>query len=605
MVNHYHKMSYPRQLPIRLCGPRFASVLFAVLAVFVTFSPARGQIQLIGEHLNNPNPPELASIQQRPLIYLPVQDDSTVLYFTPFFVFEETADGKLKVDVDQPRRRGEPWKVRLTLLISPNALLDSMAAEVRKWAASQANDRYSRYKTIDGKSLIPTEFTYLAVSEKHAAPLFKPVVRNDITTQQPVYLEADLSSEQEAHELADKLRKRLTSLLFEVQYRLYARVTVTESEMLVSQLSVSETNGVKSLQGAGVAFNAQISPSDGRMSFGEGQSVLTRDQAEAFKAQVRSDIRVEYQLENEEDIALLQQELDRYFASALWKQEIAFDDVGQALRRLSAYNFSAQDLTPDRIQNLAVEAKNALQQEEQDKFSFSGSAFVGFLGLGGGVSVVRNRDELKKQMEDKGWVFKAGVEAFVPKSLDVYVVDEQRLSKEFNIRVNAKRLLRTITSMGAEVTTAKGFSDKSAEEGFTRLTGADIAQQLDILRQDMLNLQRNLVETKASVDALRFGDLVEWPCDKQQKHWSGTAAEDGFLLVNWAAKRDAPSVLWIRVDGVNRAQADGQAAGSTICPVRQGEAWQVLGSSNGKLDGPREYNPSTVSVVWCPARSEP
>jgi hypothetical protein len=467
------------------------------LAVAITWcGSAMGQIQLVGEHLTNPSPPELAVIGQRPLVYLPVRTDSNVLYFTPFFVFENKSDGPLKVDVNEPLKQGDPWVVRLTLLVSPNWLLGSLATEVRKWASSPANDKYSRYKAIDAKSLIPTEFTYISVQQDDDNPLFKPVQRNDITTQQPIYLDAPLATKEQATELARKLADRRTSPRFSIKYRLYARVTVSETSVKVSGISVSQTEGVKSLLGAGKAFRASVSPEGGTTVVGEDRSVVTRDQKDAFAARVRNELAADYVIENPADLAFIEGKLKEYFGTMFHEKDIAFDQIAAEMKYLSNYSFSPGDLTPDKIQKLSVEAKNFLQTKDQSKVSFSGSGSASYMGFGGSASASYSRDELRERMVDKGWKFGVDGEFYTPKSLQVFIVNKKELANNFQIDISVSRRLREMTPFGAEVSTAQGFSDDSARRGYESLTGQNLA--LDIEK-----MSRAIADNSAALEDLR------------------------------------------------------------------------------------------------------
>jgi len=470
------------------------------------------QVQLVGEHLNNPTPPEITTIGQRPVIYLPVEDDSPVLYFTPFFVFEETPEGDLKVDVSEPLTDANQWSVQLTVLVSPNWLLDSMALEVNKWAKSQTDEKYRRYESIDAKTLIPTEFTFLSIKESNQNPIFEPIVRTDLRPQQPITIEAHFDSQEQAEAAAKKLRERRTRLNFVVSYRLYARLTVSESKASVSSISISNSDAVKSLTGAGRAFS--VSKNTDELRIGD-KSLITREQFERFSALLRNEIAADYDIENDNDLEFVDRKMQEFLETRLPEQEFAFDRIRAVMRALSSYSFSASDLSPDRITRIANEAKQELSKKEHEKVSFSGSASASYLGFGGSASVSHSRDSLKEMMEKKGWTFGADVNAYVPKSLKVHVVDRSKLETEFAINVKVKRRLRLVPSFGADLSTAKGFSDKSAEQGAAILTGKNFARELAFIEERVQNAQKEIGTLQTLASQLESGALKYYSVDEE------------------------------------------------------------------------------------------
>jgi hypothetical protein len=112
----------------------FCAAVFAFMGCTIS---GFAQIQLVGEHLTNPDAPELQAIGQQSVVYMPTSITSPVLYFTPFFAFTNTTDGKLKVDISAPEVTGAPWNVRLTLDVSPYQIRVAMAQQIRNWASNQ------------------------------------------------------------------------------------------------------------------------------------------------------------------------------------------------------------------------------------------------------------------------------------------------------------------------------------------------------------------------------------------------------------------------------------------------------------------------------------
>lgn len=454
-------------------------------------SPCYAQIQLLGEHLVNPVTRELSAIGQTPLIYLPARENSPVLYFTPFFAFEENTDRSLKVEVDEPLLGEGPWKVRLTILMSPKPILDSMAAEVRKYAATHLDPKVKKYESVTGAALIPTELTYLVVAQADASAVFRPVIRTDISSQQPIHVEAEFPTKTAAEDVAKRLRNRNTRLRFKINYQLFARLTLSESSAKVTSVSLSETDAVKSLSGAGGAFNASVKVETGEISLGQNPPVITRTQADSFRALLKNEITSDYIVEKSEDMKAIDEKLQELLKTALVKEDVALDEIDKKLANMSAYSFSPLDLTPAKIKNLAIEAKNVLASDTADRSSFnaatSGSAYFGMFS--GDLKANYSREELKKSMMDKGWKFGADTELYVPKSLEVHVVDVKKLNQSIAAQVTISRRLRKSQKFSADVTTDSGFFDSPQRE-IELITGRGI---LELIKDESVKYRRVLV----------------------------------------------------------------------------------------------------------------
>ncbi len=477
--------------------------LSLILLVLVLTPNSKAQMVLDGEQLCNPTVPELTDIGQRTVIYKPQilqgnSDPAAVLFFTPFFVFENNKDGSLKVDVFEPSAENRPWQVRLTLLVSPDDLLSRIAASVR--AAAATSLPLKPYQFLLPQNLVPVEFTSISIAEANgngdpvSTPLFASFTSNTITAGQPLELFADCKTEAQARDLALKLREKKALAHFRVDYRLFATMTVSQASVDVHSISIKNTDGVQTLSGAGRAFKVSVDPANGLAEIGNND-IISRDQQMSFDAQVRNQIRADYKFEREEDRQFLMDQLNTFMGEATTQANINLEDVGKAMNQLSAYSFSPSDLSPDKIQNLAIEAKNAMQTEDQSKFSFAGSASASFCGFGGSASAGFSRDDLKKQMTDKGWTFGDGGEKYVPKSLKVYVVNKNALESVKDIDLNVKQVQRTQPLIHAFVSSDRGFAPG----------------------QDMVTLKSDDLEAmKAQIDTLTNDD------DQSTKEMVGT-----------------------------------------------------------------------------------
>ena len=162
-------------------------------------------------------------------------------------------------------------------------------------------------------------------------------------------------------------------------------------------------------------------------------------------------------MENEEDLKRLDEQVKVFLDKALKSEEIQEAEIKARLGNFRRTGFEPGDLSPDKIEQLVVDAKNALAQTDSTKFSFQGSASASYLGLGGSASASFNRESLRQEMMDKGWKIEVKGSVYDPKSLNVYVVDKTALTKDLRLDISIAHRIRDAVSFGGEATTSRGF----------------------------------------------------------------------------------------------------------------------------------------------------
>jgi len=252
---------------------------FLVVVPFIVLALGQAtlnaQIRLQGQHLLDGTPDDLKS--QSVLIYEAESPKGQGLYFTPVFLFQQDSNGKLDAIVEKPTSPTDKWKIRLTLLISPDIVVENVAAKVRTWA--KATEKHKTYENTIKSDLIRAELTSLNVNQVvngGGLALFTPIRISKITTSGAIDVIALMPDEQSATDLADDLRSGKSSIDFDITYQQFATLVTSESSVHFDKVSIADTKASSSLVGAGLAFQAKVDPAKGQIIRGDQKSILIR-----------------------------------------------------------------------------------------------------------------------------------------------------------------------------------------------------------------------------------------------------------------------------------------------------------------------------------------
>jgi hypothetical protein len=402
---------------------------------------------LLGDEYKNADS-VLTDIGQKSNVFKPadlVRD--TQLYFTPFFVFKGNADGRLYVKLDSPLPGSQYRRLHIYLLISPVQKTQAIAQMIR--TDEHIRPALSQFANVQVADLISIPFASLRVSDEQQPELFKTQMITDLSLLSEVELVAELK-DPEASQFAKELESGDVLRTFEVRYEFNARTTISSARGSMNSVSLSQTDAVKSLKGAANAFSFAVGQGGGSL----GGTLVTRDQKSKFEASLRTEMQVTYEYESPDQLKVVQEEIDKYMKQVFKEEKIQADEnFAKNIASLSAYGFQPSDLKADEMDKFVADVKNFFQSENQEKMTVGASGNVGYGPLSMGSSGNYSKEELRKLMEDKGWKFETSGKYTIPKSLDVYLVDNTALQSNQTLTVGLKQMTRSLLPMQVRVST--------------------------------------------------------------------------------------------------------------------------------------------------------
>jgi hypothetical protein len=470
--------------------------ILAILLVLANVRVLPGQVVLDGDHIRDATP---NGVRQTVLIYKPAADDTPVLYFRPFFLFDADEDGILNVRVFKPAPGNTKWLVRLKLIPNPAEVMPLVARNVRTWAATESPDsNYRKYAVVDAGSFVPTEVTEFQVrqvAERDESLVFDSISRDGVSGLEAIDLTAAFATEDEALAFQQDLQAGRTSARFEIRYRPYARMLLSRSVARAVSVDLSQMDGTQEVLGAGLPF--KLKADERLLAQGDPERVLTRDQIQRLRAELLREIGVGWTIENEADVELLTAQVDQWLAEVAKSEDRSIENIDAFLGHLSDYGFDPHDIKPDEIQKLMADIKEYLSTEQMDKFSLKAGASASFCGFGGSANMEMTREELKKHLEDRGWKIETEGTAYVPKSINVHVLQTQEIKKEKIINVSISRAERGTPAFTGQVST----SDCVPSDG-------ELRRMLDPAIHDLLVQRSTLLERRAK-SLLSHQTLIE------------------------------------------------------------------------------------------------
>ena len=392
----------------------------------------------------------LIDIEQKTNIYYSKssQNNAINLYHTPFFVFKSNKEGTgLEVRLLDVPGSIDKKQVVITILNSPVVKKKSIVQSIIN--TENIRPTNPEIKNITDNNLITIPFIQLKITQAQTtgAPIFLPYLNEYTNAPSEIDLIAELPDGQ-AQILANQLREDKIELQFKVYYEVNARFTRSESEVDVKGLFLYDSKAAKDIIGSGGAFGWRANVVRNQNStIKKDELIVTRNQKETFTGRVKNEIEIQYRIENENDIQLLQFWQD-YFTAIFKPVNISISNgsFSSEIANLSGYGFDKRDIEPDEIDNMINDIKTQFEDETKDNIEItgSGSAKAGFLGIGGDVSASGSykKDEFRKRMEDFGWKFELKGKSYVPKSLEVFILSEKALKEEGVFNIGVRREFR-------------------------------------------------------------------------------------------------------------------------------------------------------------------
>lgn len=418
-------------------------MLFTVL-IICQYNLKGQPFALLGEEYQSGDR-ALTDINQRSNIYTskPIVEGPMNLYHTPFFVFKSNSDGT-GLDVrllDSPGTIGKK-QVIITILNSPVIKKEALVSSIIQ--NERSNPVYPDLKNISVNNLITLAFKKFKVSQSSSTPQFSSYENDNVYSPNEIDLIAELS-EPEANDLAEKLRKNQVELQFDVYYEVNAKYIDSRSDVKASGIYLYDTKAAKDIVGNSGAFTwrADVPTSTQNPTVGRDDILVNRRQKEIFMGRIKKEVEVVYRIQNPNDMDLLSK-WQEYFSQTFKSVNIDINSTNFAfeIANLSAYGLDPNEIRPDEINTMVNDISSQFSDESRDiiEISANASANGSFCGIeaGGSASGSYNRDEMRKRMESAGWKFELNGTMYVPKSLEVYILNKKSLREEgvFNMSVS-------------------------------------------------------------------------------------------------------------------------------------------------------------------------
>ncbi len=511
----------------------------SLIAVLLTFTGvglsaefAAAQVfQPVGKQLGDVSG-ALQSIQAKSAVYEPADPDKEFkLFYIPFFALEESQPGsrRPKVVVQKSPTAGNGL-VTLTLLLSPQNLVDGIASYVRSNAVLATRDGQTvpvgRYKNIQPFNLTGIPLKNLSIDEVGDSRYgFKQVIQPHFGAQGTLLLVAEMPMDR-AEQVAAEIEGGKRCPQFDIKYDLASDQELSESQIRASTVYFYNTEAAKDLSSAKPS-SEKFGIAGGPGGVQIGQPFVSKSERQLFEARIKTEVSQVLRLGDEKDIEFLRKTAE-YFPKVFERTDLLKADgpISQQLANLSSYGLDPEELKADKLDGLMVDVKNFFSQEGWEKKTFKAGASASFLGIGGASgSVETSGESLHKQMSNAGWKFQTapGSKITIPKAFEVHIVNRTALKAEgsasgaviraqrgfigFNHRVSASNLYHP--QLPADVLVA--FEELRAE-----VRALDHKVQVNMPMTGVINIQfagqveRDLLDPKVAKATIPYPDQFQF-----------------------------------------------------------------------------------------------
>jgi hypothetical protein len=398
----------------------------ALLAVgLVLVSPAHGQDEPIATQLFSVTLKD----GSRWVVFQPVAASSTTLVVQGPVHLKSGSDGKLDVRVSDPVPGKKTSNVICYLVFGSDEQLGELAEQIRATARNATGNEaelLQKYRNIDARQLILPPINNLKVADGSTG--FKLPASDGATAYGNVVpLVSEVSSEV-AKDFGEGLRDGRIIPVISVDMELAAKKI--ESEMLYNAKVAAEkiTAAYESLTGQAGDLVQNVGPN----GFSTHEPHVTRDQKNSILATISSGLNITLVIVGNptpEQQALLQQ-ANTVFGEAFVPTFVHLEDdfEGQIREKLT---IDRRDSAPGELQKVAASLDKFFAGDEQTySFQNTDASLKVFGVFGASGRHTYSRSDLKKVMESVGWKFAQEQQHWVPKGLEIYRVDRERLSHD-------------------------------------------------------------------------------------------------------------------------------------------------------------------------------
>jgi hypothetical protein len=395
----------------------------------------------------------LATINQTCDVYKTqsINNSNNKFIHTPYFAFRKTSDGKLDVQINKVNATKSA--IVLTLLCSPQELKKSIADYIRI-------DAIKRNKTelinINEKDIVTPNFISLKIEDITPETDFRFPENNNTGNIYVVSIPITIViNTTDVSNLVTELQNGKRVPQFKITYTLNAKFLQSSSQVKADVANLYNSTALQDLKGASGAFSWAANYPAGSVT--KAATTVTRNQKQTFEGRIKNEISVAYDIENPDDLKFLQEQMDK-FGKDIFKKatiDLTKGDFAQELARLSSYGFAKQDIEPDRIDTFFSKIKDYFLDEHQNELDASlktgGSAYFGMFS--GDLDTKVTKNDYAKQLRDNGWEIEQKGNIYIPKSLEVWMLNETSLNQNASIRVRINKSKRDAFQQTLVITT--------------------------------------------------------------------------------------------------------------------------------------------------------
>lgn len=377
----------------------------------------------------------LVSIAQSCDIYkTKTVDNKLQLIHTPYFAFKKNSADK--IDIETNKVSATQSEIVLTLLCSPVELKKSIADYISSTAIRNGDDKL---KKINDTDIITPIFISLNITDATAGSDL-PFIAHTTTRNSnppPLKLRTNPINTSDIQNYINEIQNNTRQLRFQVSYDLNAKFTTSSSQLIANIANIKDTRTFQQLGGNASAFTWSANYAAGNIT--KNATTLTRKQKNNFEGSLRQELTVLYDIQKSEDLQFLQTQLDNFLKGILTAVKVDIDDnFTKEIARLSLYDLGLQkDVQPDEINSFISKIKDYLSDESKNDLGIDVKAKGdGLFGLiSADLDTKYTKNEFAKKLQDNGWDIEQKGNIYIPKSIELYAVNETKLLQSSSIKI--------------------------------------------------------------------------------------------------------------------------------------------------------------------------
>lgn len=377
----------------------------------------------------------LSGIAQSCDIYKTKTDDNKLkLIHTPYFAFKKKESGKIDIEIN--RINATKSEIVLTLLCSPVELKKSIADYIST-NAIRVND--TSLKKINESDIITPIYLNLTIKDATTGSDLQFLTNNSTKNSSPIYIKLKSTplNTDIIQRFITEIQDNTRQLRFQITYDLNAKFITSSNQLAANIANIKDTRTFQQLGGNASAFTWSAAYEAGSIT--KNASTLTRQQKNSFEGSLKQELTVLYDIQKPEDLQFLQTQLDSFLKTIFTSLSVSIDDnFTKEIARLNQYDLGLQkDMQPDEINSFISKIKQYLNDDKTDELDLDikakGSGLFGLLSAD--LDTKYTKKEFVKKLQDNGWDIEQKGNIYIPKSIELYSINEGRLTQSASIKI--------------------------------------------------------------------------------------------------------------------------------------------------------------------------